>query len=215
MSLPPATMLRSMNSPPDPHDDHLRHLLDQRATRADLHSRVPSLSEFSDTPSIYSHPFFSPQPADRDVDTSSLASQSLSRSSPRPGRERNRLNELAVSMLDLDEDPRSSFASSSVYNDEEQDDYDENDEDDEPMPRMSLLGPKMRFHSKAPWELDEGIVMEDEAESDRSRDHPKNSFSPVEPLKTKKTSFESRRSQGKGSFESVSSQTSYSRGPFQ
>lgn len=215
MSLPPATMLLSMNSPPDPHDDHLRHLLDQRATRADLHSRVPSLSEFSDTPSIYSHPFFSPQPADRDVDTSSLASQSLSRSSPRPGRERNRINELAVSMLDLDEDPRSSFASSSVYNDEEQDDYDENDEDDEPMPRMSLLGPKMRFHSKAPWELDEGIVTEDEAESDRSRDHPKNSFSPVEPLKTKKTSFESRRSQGKGSFESVSSQTSYSRGPFQ
>ncbi|PBK77421.1 hypothetical protein ARMSODRAFT_1079439 [Armillaria solidipes] len=206
-------MLRSMNSPPDPHDDHLRHLLDQRATRADLHSRVPSLSEFSDTPSIYSHPFFSPQPADREVDTSSLASQSLSRSSPRPGRERNRLNELAVSMLDLDEDPRSSFASSSVYNDEEQNDYDENDEDDEPMPRMSLLGPKMRFHSKAPWELDEGIVMEDEAESVRSRDHPKNSFSPVQSLQTKKTSFESRRSQGKGSFESVSSQTSYSRGP--
>ncbi|KAG7450656.1 uncharacterized protein BT62DRAFT_527885 [Guyanagaster necrorhizus] len=206
-------MLRSMNSPPDPHEDHLRHLLDQRATRADLHSRVPSLSEFSDTPSIYSHPFFSPQPPHREADTSSLASQSLSRSSPRSGRERNRLNELAVSMLDLDEDPRSSFASSSVYNDEDQNDYNENDEDDEPMPRMSLLGPKMRFHSKAPWELDEGPVMEDEVGSDKCPDQLKSTFSPVQPLDTRKPSFESRRSQGKSSFESASSQMSYSRGP--
>ncbi|KAK0208144.1 hypothetical protein DFS33DRAFT_416228 [Desarmillaria ectypa] len=215
VSLPPATMLRSMNSPPDPHDDHLRHLLDQRATRADLHSRVPSLSEFSDTPSIYSHPFFSPQPADREADTSSLVSQPLFHSSPRSGRERNRLNELAVSMLDLDEDPRSSFASSSVYNDEDQNHYDEIDEDDEPMPRMSLLGPKMRFHSRAPWESDEKPVMEDETESDISRDQPKNSFTPVQPLNTRKTSFESRRSHGKNSLELVSSQTSYSRGSLQ
>ncbi|KIK70853.1 hypothetical protein GYMLUDRAFT_66068 [Collybiopsis luxurians FD-317 M1] len=150
-------MLRSPNSPLDPHDVHLRHLLDQRATRAHLHDRVPSISELSDTPSLYSHAYLSPQP------NSHLQDMSSNFASPN----RDRLNDLAVSMLDMEDEPSSS-------NDYDQEDYDDGDrstieqdsKDDElGLSRMSLLGPKMRFHSKAPWELDNSAV-KDEQESD-------------------------------------------------
>ncbi|KAF9022460.1 hypothetical protein BDZ89DRAFT_1115480 [Hymenopellis radicata] len=192
-----------LRSPPDAHDDHLRKLLDQRTTRADLHSRVPSMSECSvDTPSMYSHAFFSPRPGDKEDDDD----RSFMSTSSRPRRvERNRINELAVSMLDLDDDPRSSMASSSTFDDyEEQGEYgDHDDEDDESMPRMSLLGPKMRFHSKAPWELDEGPLMEDdEGEPDTAR-VVQNHFTVGS---SRQASFESNRSTdyGKQSFETSS-----------
>src|SRR6266436_5244043 len=54
--------LFAMNPPSSAQDDNLRRLLDQRAARGDTHhTRFPSLTEFSDSPSIYSHPHFSPR----------------------------------------------------------------------------------------------------------------------------------------------------------
>jgi hypothetical protein len=32
------------------------------------------------------------------------------------------------------------------------------------LPRMSLLGPKMRFHGRAPWEMEEDALQEEEEE---------------------------------------------------
>ncbi|KIY66177.1 hypothetical protein CYLTODRAFT_491699 [Cylindrobasidium torrendii FP15055 ss-10] len=161
-----------LRSPSDSHDDHVRMLLDQRATRADLHSRMPSFSEYSDTdtPSMYSKAFFSPRPSE---DTASF-------SSPTTYRDRNRMNELAVSMLDLEgdddeADPRASFLSSSTYAEDILGDYamsdDEQAEEPSPIPRMSMLGPKMRYHSKAPWEMDERPLTEEPEQ------HPASAYS--------------------------------------
>ncbi|KAH9944119.1 uncharacterized protein BXZ73DRAFT_87076 [Epithele typhae] len=139
-------------------DDHLRHLLDQRAARADLHGRFPSLSEFSDSPSVYSHPHFSPRPPDRPFlhgHPSTFRfpqgySPSLDDREPRsPITDRERLNIPNASSLDLEDDPRSS----SEYQSFRDDEPDSPDEFDEP-PQVSMYGPKMRFHSPAPWEED-------------------------------------------------------------
>ncbi|KAJ3844305.1 hypothetical protein F5878DRAFT_526023 [Lentinula raphanica] len=165
-------MQRSPKSPVDPHDAHLRRLLDQRATRADLHSRVPSLSDCSDTPSLYSHAYFSPQPAHFN---SSLDEMSSNLASPIRS-ERDRFNDLAVSMLDMDDEPRSSY-SSNEYDDLDGGDqstieqHQEEDEDELAMPRMSMLGPKMRFHSKAPWETDDSFAQQEEDSEDDAETH--------------------------------------------
>ncbi|OCH96209.1 hypothetical protein OBBRIDRAFT_862388 [Obba rivulosa] len=142
-------------------DDHLRHLLDQRAARADLHGRFPSLSEFSDSPSVYSHPHFSPRPLDRaelDANTTSFHftvpqhNRRAPPSEPRsPMSDRERLNYPDASSLDLDDDPRASQAYESPVEDEELSQVD----DEEELPRVSMYGPKMRFHSPAPWETGE------------------------------------------------------------
>ena len=141
-------------------------LLDQRTTRADL-QRVSSFSDYEDTPSVYSRAFLTPRLSDDHRDGRIPSpSPPASRSSSMPRRiERNRINELAVSMLDLDEseDNRTSFASASTYEDDMRDDSD-NELDGSPMPRMSLLGPKMRVHSKAPWEVDSPLIEDDEGE---------------------------------------------------
>ena len=158
-----------MNSPAGypPHDDHLRHLLDQRAARADLHGRFPSLSEFSDSPSVYSHPHFSPRPPDRPFlegnsfrFPQSPKGYSPSLSEPRsPITDRERLNLPNASSLDLEDDPRSSseYQSVSEYQSLAPDDQDRSNSTDpeEEEPRISMYGPKMRFHSPAPWEEDE------------------------------------------------------------
>lgn len=72
-------------------------------------------------------------------------------------------------MLDLDEDVRFSRALSDTYdhNNEDEDETKTLEEGDgEPLARMSYLGPKMRFHSPAPWELEDEPVQEvDENES--------------------------------------------------
>ncbi|KAJ7125721.1 hypothetical protein C8R43DRAFT_718625 [Mycena crocata] len=148
-------MLR--REPQDPHDSHLRHLLDQRAAR----SAVPN--DF-DTPSVYSQPYFSPRPNDIH-DTRSLNSYRPPPSPRAPLEARSRLNELAESMLDLDDDSRDP-------SDEDEDDDDAPDtidaDHEQEDPRLSLLGPKMRFHGRAPWEMDgEALEEEDEPESDR------------------------------------------------
>ncbi|KAI0756696.1 hypothetical protein C8Q80DRAFT_1215554 [Daedaleopsis nitida] len=153
-----------MNSPVDlrAHDDHLKNLLGQRAARADLHGRYPSLSEFSDSPSVYSHPHFSPRPPDRPFldgtphsfrfpPSPNLYSPTLSE--PRsPISDRERLNIPNASSLDLEDDPRSSLELDSLH--DEQGDSPEETEEEE-LPRISMYGPKMRFHSPAPWEEDD------------------------------------------------------------
>ncbi|KAJ7357221.1 hypothetical protein DFH08DRAFT_688340 [Mycena albidolilacea] len=136
-------------------EDHLRQLLDQR--RAAMHTQMDAY----DSPSLYSAPFFSPRPND----ISDTHSYHAHPSPPAPLEARSRLNELAQSMLDLDD-----------YSDHDSDDDDpdtvdaHHDKQDDS--RMSLLGPKMRFHGKAPWEMDaEALEEEDEPEPDtRGRD---------------------------------------------
>jgi hypothetical protein len=144
--------------------------LDQRTARADV--RFSSISEFSDTPSVYSRAFFSPITPDKGEvdlpDDCRFKSFSPQSSACEALSNPDRLNDPAASMLDLDDDPRASFASSDAYGDEEQDLS--HDDDDEPMPRMSLLGPKMRFHSRAPWEMD-GDPLQEEDEWENSANH--------------------------------------------
>ncbi|KAI0673447.1 hypothetical protein C8Q78DRAFT_968742 [Trametes maxima] len=149
-----------MNSPADlrARDDHVRFLLDQRAARADLHGRFPSLSEFSDSPSVYSHPQFSPRPADRSILDGNVQAfrfpqsprlHSPMLSEPRsPITDRERLNIPTASSLDLEDDPRSS----NEYSVRDGDPGSPDEDGDEEIPRISMYGPKMRFHSPAPWE---------------------------------------------------------------
>lgn len=170
-------MLRTMNSPRDRHDDHLRHLIDQRSARADLHARYPSVSEFS-TPSVYSptSTTFSPVPFDRGdnnlvsnvvgIDSfpqihrrPSYASEPRSSSS-----DRGCLDDPAASALDLEVDYRASYASSDLYDDDGGPVSGSAEDEDS---RMSMLGPKMRFHGRAPWELGED-TWEEGDESDSS-----------------------------------------------
>ncbi|KAJ7169743.1 hypothetical protein C8R46DRAFT_1349732 [Mycena filopes] len=123
-------------------EDHIRAILEQRAARA-------AAALDYDSPSVYSAPFFSPRPA-----------------SPQMHEARTRLNELANSMLDFDDDDRQP-------SDDEDDAADTVDADHDPDDsRMSLLGPKMRFHGLAPWEMDaDTLEEEDEPEPDpRGRD---------------------------------------------
>ncbi|KAJ7654963.1 hypothetical protein DFH06DRAFT_1132935 [Mycena polygramma] len=145
-------------------DAHVAHLLDQRAARA----RAAAVDQGYDSPSIYSSPFFSPRPNDILSDTRSLNSYHSPMSSPAP-EARSRLNELAHSMLDLEDDPNSDSDSDDDDDAQPTIDADHDDPDDT---RMSLLGPKMRFHGKAPWEMDSAALEEeDEPELDtRGRD---------------------------------------------
>jgi len=164
-------MLKSMpstTSPETTHDDHLKRLLDQRTTRADVRPCFPSsTSDFSDSPSIYSHAYFSPRSTashngDQTTDYASFADE---RPSLDDG---NGINALALSMLD---DRRSSYAST-IMEEAVSTRFIE-PEDDTLDTRMSMLGPKMRVHSKAPWELDEDpLEEEDEDDSVSSRGKP-------------------------------------------
>jgi hypothetical protein len=52
--------------------------------------------------------------------------------------------------------------------DEEPDADDQDTVDADHDARLSLLGPKMRFHGRAPWEMDGGALDEEEEDSDRS-----------------------------------------------
>ncbi|KAH9947910.1 hypothetical protein B0H21DRAFT_690921 [Amylocystis lapponica] len=212
-----------MNSPHDlrTHDDHLRHLLDQRAARADIHGRFPSLSECSDSPSVYSPAHFSPRPLDRPQLDTNLRSFHLPPSpqyhhppsEPRsPMSDRERLNFPNASSLDLDDDPRSSNEFS-VSNDD--DDLSPNDEEEEEeLPRVSVYGPKMRFHSRAPWELEDDIGEQEEPDSSGSKrsrnnkgDAGKKGWGLPKGISEKRPSTDSSRSQGKGkqSFDTMSS----------
>jgi hypothetical protein len=179
-------MSRSMNSPADPYEDHLRRLLDQRAARADMRSRSPSVSEFMDTPSVYSNAVFSPSPVHKpDVvvdrssyETSRARSPSLSESIS-PTSPREPLNDPTVSMLDLDDNDETESSFSYVvpdhpYGDEDnsrdEEEFEEgHDVEETQATRISYLGPKMRFHSRAPWETSQdSLAEEEEPEEDRA-----------------------------------------------
>ncbi|TFK56968.1 hypothetical protein OE88DRAFT_1640773 [Heliocybe sulcata] len=154
-------MLSAMQSPSTAHDEHVRRLLDQRTARADLHNRFPSYADSYDSPSIYSHPVFSPRPG-RSADqpqSSNYASSTLEPRSPMSDRER--LNDPSASTLDLEDDPRYSYASQDYSDDDHSSEHTIDDDDDDGA-RMSVLGPKMRFHSRAPWEMGEEAVAEEE-----------------------------------------------------
>ncbi|KAF9455052.1 hypothetical protein P691DRAFT_754169 [Macrolepiota fuliginosa MF-IS2] len=166
LSLSSTAMLRSAHSP-DTNDIHLRHLLDQRNARADPLGRYSTISEFSDTPSVYSRAFFSPRPGDK-LQPDSPENDFPYNPPTFQQRPRRLLDDPSSSMLDLDEDSRSSMTVSEAYYDRDDEDSRslEDDEGDEPLPRMSYLGPKMRVHSRAPWELEDETVQEvDETES--------------------------------------------------
>ncbi|CCL98996.1 uncharacterized protein FIBRA_01004 [Fibroporia radiculosa] len=194
-----------MDSPIDPYsrDDHLRSLLDQRTARADIHGRFPSLSEFSDSPSVYSRAHFSPRPTDRShVDTNFefVVPVHVRPSEPRSLSDRERLNFPNASSLDLDDDPTSSCACSNSHDGE-----DLSGEDEDEPPRISTYGPKMTVHSRAPWELGEDDVTGPDDHGSSSKlfahkrpDGPKRGVWPLGKNSTdKRPSTESSRSQPK------------------
>jgi hypothetical protein len=177
-------MLREMRSPTSPsshssHQEHIQRLLHSRAAQS---AGVAELAQFPDTASIYSHGILSPHPpAQRDAFDY-----------PPPANHRSLHHFLNNSHSALD-DPQ---ASSLDLDDEDDDDddflrsqsppmtpvYDDDDDNqqgdgrdtdtapqDSPESRMSMLGPKMRFHSPAPWELDQDPISEQEEIEDDSR----------------------------------------------
>ncbi|KAI0721333.1 hypothetical protein C8T65DRAFT_735345 [Cerioporus squamosus] len=209
-----------MNSPVDfrAHDDHLKDLLGQRAARADLHGRYPSLSEFSDSPSVYSHAHFSPRPPDRPTldghshsfrfpQSPKVYSPSISDSPRSPISDRERLAIPNASSLDLDDDPRSSADLNSLHDFED----DSPTEEEEELPTVNI-GPKMRFHSPAPWEEDEAdaksVVDEPPRRSKKKADTGKKGWplSKANPSESRPSNESSRSGSGKGkqSFDAAS-----------
>jgi hypothetical protein len=163
----------AMNPPsPSPaQDNNFRRLLDQRAARADIHhTRLSSLTEFSDSPSIYSHPHFSPRPPHPDSSPPQFDLAIPPQYAARPVFNAT-MRSLASSAIATDTDthgldgPNSDFRllerSASIESMQP--------EDEELDSRMSFLGPTMRFHSLAPWETEdsikEGVEQEDDARS--------------------------------------------------
>ncbi|KAG1875614.1 hypothetical protein DFJ58DRAFT_757101 [Suillus subalutaceus] len=139
-------MSRSVHSPWDAQDD-FRSL----RSHAPRHTRFPSISEFSDSPSVYSHAYFSPDSGDIEPDTSSYHS-----SQRRPSiSNSDYLDDHAASILDLDDEDVTGVSIHTVDITDDTENDDEDDEDDDASHRMSVQGPKIRFHSRAPWETGE------------------------------------------------------------
>lgn len=198
-------MLRSLtiNSPVDDHDDHrLRRLLDERVAHAPFHARCPSISEFTDTPSVYSHPFFSPRPmafSEHDPNFSSNRNYATQNnwSFPQARNTYDRMDDPAASMLDMEDDSSVSMD----FPDEDSDTHSpRNSDGEDDIPRMSLLGPKMRVHSKAPWEVDDDL---DEANESDTNTHPVSALKKTfkfgaSSSSTGRASDESSRSQSQG-----------------
>ena len=142
--------------------------------------------------------------------------------------DREFLNDPAASVLDLDDDHRSSYASSNTYEDDDEPSQDPTEEENS---RISMLGPKMRIHGRAPWEMGEDTLEEGD-ESDSSgksrifgtRRHRKKGggvmkgfglgSSNSRPSLATRPSYESSRSgaRSKGSFETIASSVSNSQG---
>ena len=221
-----------------PQEDHLRFLLDQRAARADLHGRFPSQSDFSDSPSLYSHAHFSPHSqsfdnSDNEPSSSSIIYSSHSRMHSAEIRspsisDRDRLNYPDASTLDLDEDRRSTYdygpfreEDEDILPGDESDPQDGDGDDDTEEHRVSAYGPKMTFHSRAPWETGEDEDDDNKSATIRFKkrsndkpqklDQPKRAWGLVSRTSTDaRPSMESLRSQSKPkhSFETVSSLSS-------
>lgn len=226
---PTAGAANSMTSGYDSdfHDgDHLRRLLGQRAARADIHDRFSS-SQFSDSPSIYSHAHFSPRPADRTDPGASTSTYHHTTHARQPSEsrsfmtDRQRLGIPGASSLDLDEDPRNSYLSTESHDEELLDDdsaTEEADDDLTEVNRVSAYGPKMTVHSRAPWELeDEESAEPEEPDSGGKRSAFRFAKRDVgmkpwgregrSPVDTR-PSFDSAQSRGKQSFDTTSSHVS-------
>jgi hypothetical protein len=167
-------------NPPSPspaQDDNLRRLLDQRAARADIHhTRFPSLTEFSDSPSIYSHPHFSPRSPHPDSSPPQFDFAIPPQHAAGPVFNATTMRSLASSATatttttttdtqhGLDgPNPDVRLLKGSVSLESMQ------AEDEELESRMSFLGPTIQFHTLAPWETEdnitEGVEQEDDARS--------------------------------------------------
>ena len=160
-------------SPSPAQDDNFRRLLDQRAACADIHhTRFPSLTEFSDSPSIYSpsiysHPHFSPRPSHPDsspVQFNFVIPPQYAARPPFNATMRSLASSATTDTHGLDGpnfDDRLLERNASLESMQP--------EDEELESRMSFLGPTMRFHSRAPWETEgnitEGVEQEDDARS--------------------------------------------------
>lgn len=124
-------MAASSCSPIDAHHNisDPRHYLAHSRHRA----RFPSLTEFPDSPSVYSHTYHSPD----------ALTPSFSRLSDSTG------------CLEFDDETASTIRSLST--EDVQDDSDLDNCTDDASHRISLRGPRIRFHSRAPWETDDVV----------------------------------------------------------
>lgn len=197
------------------HEDHLRRLLDQRTARADLHGRFPSVSDITDSPSIYSHAPFSPRTVERaDSDVSSIsyvtATHERRPSEPRSPAsfmsDRQRLNIPHASSLDLDDDPRSSYADTNGHDDDDVSTQEPDNEGDGELHRVSAYGPKMIVHSRAPWETGEDDP-EEVAEPDSASKRGGFKFSKGDGNKKSKSAAARNVSDVRPSVDSVRSQS--------
>jgi len=210
----------------DGHDAHLRTLLDQRSARVDSQGRYSTVSELSDTPSVYSRHNFSPRPSDQG-DQYSYASPI----SPTHSRfTRDYAHDQSTSMLDFEDTLRSPFPRTGDGSDEDEGSDEATQEgpgETDSTSRMSYLGPKMRFHSRAPWEMEDDPLDEEDEPEDGSRNFPLNypfgrangdPQSSVFNTSSPRPSYTASRPSGessilpKRSFETVSSQISYPKG---
>ncbi|KAG9314256.1 hypothetical protein JVU11DRAFT_5044 [Chiua virens] len=109
-------------------------------------ARFPSLTDFPDSPSVYS-----PAPVYR---------------SPRPeysdGVSISRLTDPTAG-VGFDDETSSTTRSLSI--EDVHDDSDFDDCTDDASHRISLQGPKIRFHSRAPWETDDAISQSEDADT--------------------------------------------------
>ncbi|KAF9229145.1 hypothetical protein BS17DRAFT_762846 [Gyrodon lividus] len=76
---------------------------------------------------------------------------------------RSRRNDPAASSLDLDDETASTGRSISTIDAE--DDSDLDGDLDDASHRISLQGPKIRFHSRAPWEIEDDILQGEESDN--------------------------------------------------
>lgn len=147
-----------------PNNDRIRQLNQRHASNSSpYHSRFPSVSDVSDSLSVYSRSHYTPHPFDKAEQPTQTPTFD----------DQDQLEE--SSTFDISDDPRTSYATARTTYDTE-DTYGSRDglsltEDDEPENRMSVLGIKMRFHSKAPWEAGGEDIPEEEYERN-SGDRP-------------------------------------------
>lgn len=151
-------------------DGLVRNLLDQRAQRANIpppHARYSTFSDASDSPSLYSsfspnHRSTSATPAPRfpHLDDNDFYDQHTTPFICSPA---ERLADPNASSLDLSEDTYSVRDSCALEEDIDESSINQTD-DDETDTRLSLMGPKMRVHSRAPWE-EETVSEHDQEDS--------------------------------------------------
>ncbi|KAF9244576.1 hypothetical protein BU15DRAFT_59350 [Melanogaster broomeanus] len=154
------TMSRSSPPQRDANEAHQNILSDHRNIHFSTHAPFPSLTEFSDSLFAYNHAYSSSHPPESDIDSGAPSFRFPPPSmAPHDG-----VSPLSVSYGDRLDDP----PASSLYPDDEtassgrsmstpdaEDDSDFGDDLDDASQRTSLQGPKIRFHSRAPWETDE------------------------------------------------------------